>query len=113
MIRRITWSLGFAVIGCISLIIWASIDTHLCGVFAKLCAPRTGECGGGLDACSVTGHTVADLFAYLLLPPVVFGIIGYFISKGRPNALTVARYVLGAVCLHWIVAFLGMRLLHV
>lgn len=113
MIRRVIWSLGFGLIGCISIIIWASIDSHLCGVFAKLCTPRTGECGGGLDTCAVTAHTVVDLFVYLLLPPVAFGILGYTISKGRPKLSTVTGYVLAATGLHWIVAFFGMRFIHV
>ncbi|RKP47013.1 hypothetical protein D7S89_15750 [Trinickia fusca] len=111
--RRVAWSLGFGVIGCVSLIAWAAIDTHLCGVFAKLCTPRTGECGGGLDACPATAHTVADLVIYLLLPPIVFCVLGYAISKGRPKASTVARYILIAVSLHWFLAFLGVRLFHV
>lgn len=113
MIRRVAWSLGFGMIGCASLIIWASIDAHLCHVFAKLCTPRIGECGGGLDTCSVTAHTVADLVVYLLLPPVLFGIVGYAISKDRRRLTTVARYVVVAVSLHWFLAFLGMRFLHV
>lgn len=113
MIRRVAWSLGFGMIGCVSLVIWASIDAHLCSVFAKLCTPRVGECGGGLDACSVTAHTVVDLLIYLLLPPVLFGVLGYVISKGRPKMTALARYVLVAVSLHWFLAFLGIRLLRV
>ncbi|MEQ5839900.1 hypothetical protein N0A02_10695 [Paraburkholderia acidicola] len=107
------WSLGFGIVGCFSLIIWTSIDAHLCQAFAKLCAPRTGECGGGLDTCSVTAHAVVDLVVYLFLPPVLFGVLGYLVSKGRPGFARVARYVLAAVSLHWFLAFLGIRLLHV
>lgn len=113
MMRRVMWSLGFGLIGCASVIVWASIDNRLCSVFAKLCTPRMGECGGGLDACAVAAHTMADLFVYLLLPPIVFGIFGYTISKRQPKAFAVTRYVLAAICLHWFIAFLGVRLLHV
>ncbi len=111
--RRLAGTIGFAITGLLSVIVWAAIDSRLCGVFGRLCAPPMGECGGGLDACAQTTHSTIDLFAYLFAPTLLFAVLGFCLFARRPSARAVLTYLACAIVLQWILTFVGTRILHV
>jgi len=110
MIRRIVTSIIFAIIEFISLVAWSSIDGHLCAVYAKLCTPRPGICAG-IDICPATAHMVFGLILFVLGPPLLFGVLGYTLSKRNLRFPVQAKYLLGAIVVHWMLTFLGTRVI--
>lgn len=113
MMRRILGTIGFAVAGLVSVVVWAAIDARLCATFARLCTPPPGECGGGVDACAPTIHATIDLFAYLFGPPILFAVLGFYLLARRRPLLAIGGYLACAVAAHWLVTFIGVRVLHV
>ncbi|HIH2749049.1 MULTISPECIES: hypothetical protein [Burkholderia] len=58
-------------------------------------------------------HSTVDLFAYLFGPPILFAVLGAnLFSRRRPPHVIVA-YLACAVAAHWLVTFVGVRVLHV
>jgi hypothetical protein len=112
MIRRGLTVAGFVIAGLLSVIAWASIDSRICKAFPRLCAPRPDECGGGLDACAVTAHTWLDLTLYLLGPPLGFAMLGYLLAGRRTSPPVMVKCLAFAVVAHWLVTFVGTRVLH-
>lgn len=111
--RRILGTIGFAIAGLVSVIVWAAIDTRLCAMFARLCTPPPGTCGGGVDACAATTHSTIDLFAYMFGPPVIFAVLGLCLFSRRRSPRLLITYLAAAVAVHWLLTFVGTRILHV
>ncbi|KVS38540.1 hypothetical protein [Burkholderia ubonensis] len=111
--RRILGTIGFAVAGLVSVVVWAAIDARLCATFAHLCTPPPGACGGGVDACAPTIHATIDLFAYLFGPPILFALLGFYLFARRRPAHTYVAYLAGAVVAQWLLWFVGIRVLHI
>jgi len=65
VMRRFFGTIGFGLAGVASVVTWTLIDSYLCSVFSSLCAPRVGECGGGVDACAITIQSTIKLLALL------------------------------------------------
>jgi len=104
---------GFLVAGLASVIVWATIDSRICSAFSWLCAPRPGECGGGLDVCAVTAHTWLDFALYLISPLLAFAILGYLLAGRKSRLLITVKCLAIAVVVHWLFTFAGTRLLHI
>lgn len=113
MMRRWIYSIAFGVAGMVSVLAWASIDARLCATYERLCMPRAGECGGGLDACPVTTHVVVDLIMYLLAPPILFAGMGYFLGKKNSRGVAAGKCLVMAVAAHWLLTFIGARAFHI
>ena len=111
--HRFLGTLGFAVVGLLSVFAWSLIDTRLCTAYARLCIPRAGECGGGLDTCPITTQVFADFALYLLAPPVLFAGLGYLLCARRSNLSVAAKYIAIAIVMHWLSTFVAMRVFHI
>jgi hypothetical protein len=110
MIRRLTFTAVFALLGFASLIVWSSIDTYLCSLYANLCRPRPGICAG-IDACAADAHMVIGLALLILGPPIAFGTLGFWLSRRLPNALALVSALLLAFVLHWAITFVATRVI--
>lgn len=113
MIRRGITVAAFAIAGLASVIAWASIDSRICKAFSRLCAPRSDECGGGLDVCAVTAQTWLDLTLYLVGPPLGFAVLGYLLAERKSRYLVMLKCLVFAVVAHWLLTFAGTRVLHI
>lgn len=111
MMRRWLNTAGFALAGVLSVLAWSSIDAQFCAAYAQLCAPRVGECGGGVDTCATTTRTIAEFVLYVLVPPIVFAALGYFLSGRRISVPLAAMYIALAVLAHWLSTLIAMRIL--
>ncbi|AUT67240.1 hypothetical protein SAMN05192544_1001529 [Paraburkholderia hospita] len=111
--HRFLGTFGFAFIGLLSVFAWSSIDTRLCDAYARLCIPRAGECGGGLDTCPITTQVFAEFALYLLAPPVLFAGLGYLLCARRSNFPLVAKCIAIAIVVHWLSTFVAMRVFHI
>ncbi|RQQ58019.1 hypothetical protein DF021_17805 [Burkholderia stagnalis] len=111
--RRVFGTVGSALAGLASVVVWALLDSHLCSAFPRLCIPRAGECGGGVDACAVTAQSTIELFAYIFAPPILFAALGFYLFARRCSSLVVAGFLVSAVAAHWLLAFLSVRVLHI
>ncbi|WP_423762190.1 hypothetical protein [Burkholderia sp. NLJ2] len=113
MMRRFFAVVAFAIAGFISVVVWAAIDTRICTKFASFCAPRPGECGGGVDACAPTLHSTLSLFIYVFGPPVIFAALGFILFARRRCPQVIAGYITIAVAAHWLLTFLSVRILRI
>ncbi|KAG8154333.1 hypothetical protein [Burkholderia catarinensis] len=111
--RRFFGAIGFAIVGLVSVVVWAAIDTRLCSAFDRLCTPHPGECGGGVDACATTLHSTISLLAYLFGPPIIFGAIGFVLFARRRTPAAIAGYLAIAIAAQWLLTFVGVRVLHI
>ena len=111
--RRLLGTIGFAIAGLVSVIAWSAVDSHLCTVIEHWCTPPAGTCGGGVDACAATLHATIDLFGYLFGPPVLFGVLGFYLFARRRPAHSYIVYLVGAVIAQWLLWFVGIRILHI
>ncbi|HGO6072914.1 TPA: hypothetical protein ACK3Q6_006624 [Burkholderia cepacia] len=91
---------------------WTLLDSHLCSAFSRLCTPRAGECGGGVDACAVTMQSTIELFTYIFAPPIIFAVLGFFLFARRRSPLVIAGFLVSAVAAHWLLVFVSVRILH-
>ncbi|WP_230942461.1 hypothetical protein [Burkholderia stagnalis] len=113
IMRRVFGTAGFALAGLASVVMWTLLDSRLCSTFSRLCTPRVGECGGGVDACAVTVQTTIELFAYIFAPPVLFAVLGFHLFGRRRPPLVIAGFLVSAVTVHWLSAFLSVRVLRI
>ena len=100
----------FSVVGIASLFAWASIDAKLCKMYPNFCKPKPGFCGG-IDVCSADVHVMVGLALILIGPPVLFGILGYQLSKRNANTHQLFSWGLVAVAVHWTLTLVGTRVL--
>ncbi|MDA0576378.1 hypothetical protein [Burkholderia gladioli] len=111
--RRLLGTIGFAIVGLVSVIAWSAVDSRLCTVIKNWCTPPAGTCGGGVDACPATLHATIDLIVYLFGPPILFAALGFFVfARRRPSHIIVA-FLVGAVVAQWGLWFVGVRILHI
>lgn len=111
--RRFFGTAGSALAGLASVVMWTWLDSHLCSAFSRLCTPRAGECGGGVDACAVTAQSTVELFAYIFAPPILFAALGFYLFARRRSPLVMTGFLVSAVAAHWLFAFLSIRVLHI
>ncbi|TCW77494.1 hypothetical protein C5O80_33675 [Burkholderia sp. SRS-46] len=111
--RRFLGVFTFAIVGFISVVVWATIDARICSNFAPFCAPRPGECGGGIDACGATLHSTISLFAYVFGPPIIFSAFGFILFAHRRRPQIVFGCLTIAVAAHWLLTFLCVRILRI
>lgn len=112
MMRRSLATVAFAIAGLVSVVAWAAIDARICAGFDRFCAPRPGECGGGVDACASTLHSTLSLFGYVFGPPAIFAALGFILFARRRRPLVIFGYFAVAVATHWFLTFLSVRILH-
>lgn len=112
MIKRVTLTISFAILGFFSFVAWAAIDSYICSVYPKLCTPRPGACTE-IDHCPMSLHMVVGLVLFVFGPPIVFGVVGFALSK---KERAVSRWIAAAmiaVLAHWLLTFVGVRLLKI
>lgn len=109
MIDRWLASIIFGVLGFVSFVVWSYIDEFLCGVYINLCKPPPGVCIG-IDHCSPDARMLIGLIFVLLVPPILFAILGYFLSKRRVSVRCLIFVFFAAVAMHWTLTFVGTRI---
>ncbi|NTZ08185.1 hypothetical protein FCJ60_21120 [Burkholderia metallica] len=111
--RRLLGTIGFGIVGLVSIISWSAVDSRLCTVIKDWCTPPAGTCGGGVDACRATMSSTIELFVYLFGPPILFAVLGFFLFARRRPAHIVVAYLVGVVVVQWALWFLAVRILHI
>ncbi len=111
--RRFFGTVGFGLAGVASVVIWTLIDSYLCSVFLRLCIPRVGECGGGVDACAITMQSTIKLFSYVFGPMILFAVLGFYLFARRRPPFVIAGYLVGVVAAHWLLALLCVRIMRI
>lgn len=110
MIRRIATTIAFVILGFASVLVWNQTDIRLCQHFPDLCKPSPGSCGGS-DSCSANNWMAIPLFLIIFGPSVVFGVVGYTLSKRHAPIEIYVLSLLGLVAIHWLLDFLGTRVI--
>jgi len=110
MIKRATLTISFAILGFFSLVAWGAIDSNICSMYPSLCAPRAGACTE-IDHCPTSLHMIVGLVLFVFGPPIAFGIVGFVLSKKERAINRWLAAAVIAVLVHWLLTFVGVRLL--
>lgn len=87
MISRVGVAVLFALLGLMSLWVWAAADSQICDHLVWLCVPPAGSCTE-IDKCDVGMFRTAMFFAVILGPSIIFAISAFIFKKQprRPSA---------------------------
>jgi hypothetical protein len=102
VIKRSALTLGFFLLGFVSLFAFGVLDAHMCATFAKLCEPKPGQCTE-LGKCGSSLALDLKVFAVYLGPSIVFAIAAAIASARRRSGRFWLLLTALLVIAHWTV----------